>query len=257
MSVAIDLAGRVALVTGASGGLGRACARTLAEAGAAVALSDLPGERLEQTAAEVSGVAIGADLRSERAARELVDGTVRELGSLDAVVACAGVMQTKSLLDLTEADWRRVLDVNLSGTFFLTQAAGRAMLERNGGAIVLLASVAARSGRPFAAHYSASKTALLSLTKSAAAAFAPRVRVNAICPGVFLTDMWEGIMRDRVELFGADAGEDYLREVREAAPLGRAGDPAEVGSAALFLVSDASSYITGQALNVDGGLEMD
>ncbi|WP_285581100.1 SDR family NAD(P)-dependent oxidoreductase [Actinoallomurus iriomotensis] len=252
MGVAIDLTGRTALVTGAAGGLGSACARALAEAGAELVLTDLDEERLAGSAAGLDARLRATDLTDQEQATALVE----EVGELDILVNCAGIMRTTPFLEVSPQEWRRIVDVNLNATFWITQAAGRRMVERGGGSIVTLASVAARSGRPNAPHYSATKTALLSLTKSAAEAFAP-VRVNAVCPGVFLTPMWEEIIADRDRRFGAGAGQGYLKEVGDRAPLRRPGRAEELASVVLFLASDLASYVTGQALNVDGGLEMD
>jgi NAD(P)-dependent dehydrogenase (short-subunit alcohol dehydrogenase family) len=256
------LEGRAVLITGAAGGLGSAVARAAAEAGATVTLCDLPGDRLAAAAETLADtgasiIAVGANLTSRAACEEAVSRSAAEAGALDALVACAGIVQTKALLDLSEDDWRQMIETNLNGMFFCVQAAGAHMVEAGGGSMVLFSSVAGRSGRPHAAHYAAAKTAVLSLTKSAAAALAPTVRVNAVCPGVFLTDMWDRILEERTAMFGEEAARGYLERTLAAAPLGRPGEPSEIAAAVRFLLSDAASYITGQALNVDGGLEMD
>lgn len=258
----LGLRDRVLLITGGAGGLGEACATLAARGGARIALSDLPGERLEATrerlAADGADVeAVAADVSEPGAGRRLVDEAVERFGRLDGLVACAGVMQTKPFADLTEDEWRRIIDINLTGTFVVVQAAANAMRAAGSGSIVLFSSIAGRSGRANAAHYSASKAGILSLTKSAAIAYAPEVRVNALCPGVIMTDMWRGILRDRAAMTGEDRGDEYLEHLRTSAPLQRIGEPAEIAAAALFLLSDLSSFVTGQALNVDGGLEMD
>ena len=261
MRGAVGLSGRAVLVTGAGGGLGRAIAFGLAQAGAAVALSDLPGAALDSAVAELLDAGfrahrLEADLLDDDQAHALPQRAVEAIGGLDGLVNCAGMMQTKPMRDVTAADWRRVVGVNLTGVFHVTQAAANHM-SSTGGSIVTLASVAARSGRPNAVHYAATKAALLSMTKSAAMAYAPAVRANAVCPGIFLTPMWEAILADRDAEFGQGAGQAYLDEVLAKVPLNRAGAVEELAQVVTFLISDAASYVTGQAINVDGGLEMD
>jgi NAD(P)-dependent dehydrogenase (short-subunit alcohol dehydrogenase family) len=256
----IDFSGRWALITGGAGGLGSACARAYLAAGGSVALADLPGDRLDQVVVELGALggrveALEADLSDVDVCRELPERAHAVAGRLDTLVNATGVMQTKPMADVTPSDWQRVIDINLTGVFHTIQAAC-GLMAAQGGSVVSIASVAARSGRPAAPAYAASKTALLSLTKSAALAYAPSVRVNAVCPGVFLTDMWKGIVEDRDREFGPGAGQQYLDELAAKTPLARLGEAAELASVVAFLASDLAAYITGQAVNVDGGLEM-
>lgn len=248
---------KTVVVTGAANGMGARCAARLLEAGATVIAHDLEPQGLE--AGEAQGAQprehVVGDLRDPEAAERLLAAADRH-GGADALIHAAGVMDTQPFLDLSIEAWQRMLEINLTASFSLVRTFGGAMVARGTGAIVLFSSVAGRGGRPQAAHYAASKAGVLSLAKSAAAALAPAVRVNAVCPGVILTRMWDDIVRQRDEQFGDGAGQEYLDQVLERACLRRAGSLDEIADVALFLISGASSYMTGQALNVDGGLEM-
>jgi NAD(P)-dependent dehydrogenase (short-subunit alcohol dehydrogenase family) len=187
----------------------------------------------------------------------LIDETVAE-GRLDGLVAAAGIFTQKPFAELSRDDWDQTIDVNLTGQFDLVQAAGKAMGAAGNGAMVLFSSVAGRGGRPDAPHYAAAKAGVISLTRSAALAWGPEgVRVNAVCPGVILTRMWEQRIEARDRDYGEGAGQAYLDELTAKMALRRVGLPLEIASAVLFLLSDASAYVTGQSLNVDGGLEFD
>jgi NAD(P)-dependent dehydrogenase (short-subunit alcohol dehydrogenase family) len=257
-----DLGGRTALVTGAARGLGRAIAGRLAAAGAAVWLVDRdPGglETATEAVRRMGGTAAAqvADLADTGGLAGLVEEAAAWRGGLDVLVNNAGVMQTTPFLAVTPEDYDRLVRVNQTAVFFLTQAAGRHMATRGRGAIVNIASVAGRGGRPLAAHYAATKAAVISLTRSAALALAPHgVRVNAVCPGVLPTAMMDEIDRDRGRLLGLPPGE-AVRRVVATVPLGRAARLEEAAEVVAFLASDRASYVTGQAVNVCGGLELD
>jgi NAD(P)-dependent dehydrogenase (short-subunit alcohol dehydrogenase family) len=242
------LAGKTTVVTGSTRGIGRAIALGFASEGADVVVNGRDQAAAEAVCFELRGlgaraVAQAADLGRVAEARRLVAAAVDAFGRLDVLVNNAGLFTRRPALELEEADWDQLLDVNLKGAFFCAQAAARAMLGR-GGAIVNVSSDAAWSGglNP-CAHYAASKAGMLSITRSLAKELAPHgIRVNAIAPGMIETDM------------GGTAGAT-LAGLR--IPLGRYGTPEEVAAAAVFLASDQASYVTGATLNLSGGLFLD
>lgn len=252
-----DLRGRVVLISGAGGGLGRAVARDLAERhGAIVAATDISGlDQLSEGPGAERIHSYPADVRDAEVIEALPRQVQHDLGRLDGLVYAAGILRTTPLGHVPGEEWEHVMGVNLTGAMHLTQAAGLTMAENDGGSIVLISSVAARSGRPNSAHYAASKAGLVSLAHSASLAFAPRVRVNAILPGVFLTAMWDQIDRQNEAALGLEAANEHHRKTIDAIPLRRTGQPRELASAVSFLLSAESSYLTGQSINLDGGLE--
>jgi NAD(P)-dependent dehydrogenase (short-subunit alcohol dehydrogenase family) len=207
----------------------------------------------------------------------MIDNAVAEFGRIDILVNAAGVAQTGLFLELTEEQWDRVIDTNLKGTTFLIQAVGRQMIDqipeqvkaagcvdqsplrdtlRCYGKIVNFSSISGRHGRAEQIPYAASKAAIISITQSAALSFAPyNINVNAVCPGVVPTPMWEQIEKDRGRISGLAPGES-IKSFIERTPLKRAGSAEDVAGVVAFLCSPDSDYMTGQTLNIDGGFEM-
>jgi len=244
---------KVALVTGAGRGIGRAIAEAFAAQGAIVAANDITPINLDETVRRIvaaGGRAKGyvCDVALRMPVRAMVAQVYDDWGRLDILINNAGVEPHAPLLEMDEWDWRRTLDVNLSGPFFAIQAAGRLMQAQGGGVIVNIASIAGRAhGLKDRAAYVASKSGLIGLTREAARALAPyNIRVNAVCPGVIETEMTAALRQD----------ETMLRKWLEDIPQGRLGQPQDVVGVVLFLCSQAASYLTGQAINVDGGKVM-
>ncbi|HEX2513462.1 MAG TPA: glucose 1-dehydrogenase [Chloroflexota bacterium] len=256
------LAGKVALVTGGAQGIGRAIALHLARDGAAVVAADLNLEGAEAVAAEIEaagGRAAGmrADVVDEASQEDLVAQTVQRFGSLDVVVANAGILQVKPLIDLSAAEWDRTFAVNVRGVFLSFRFGARQMIEQGrGGRLLATASIAAKMGSPFQSHYQASKSAVVGLVRSAAWELGQHgITVNCYCPGIVDTDMWKIIDRERGKLLGRQPGE-LLKEMATRSPLGRTEVPEDVAPLVSFLASEDSRYITGQAINVCGGVVM-
>ena len=262
MSLAIDLEGRVALVTGALGGIGCAISDALAAAGATVVAADLAA--MTTDAGDAPRLHTEAlDVTDEDSARDCVDAIADRYGRLDVVVNNAGVAGRTGLpfTRLDAADWHVPWAVNVIGTFNVSRAAVRLMEPAGSGAIVNIASVSGRTGFQTSPPYSASKAAVINLTQVMARDLAPTgVRVNAVCPGMVLTPFYRAQRLAAAELDPSvlDQTDEEFFEAKAARliPLGRGQSPADIAAAVCFLASDLASSITGQALNVDGGLVM-
>lgn len=244
-----SLQGRVALVTGASGGLGRHFAATLAAAGARVALCARNMDRLQQALKEISaaggeGVALPMDVCEADSVEKAFESARARLGEITIVVNNSGVAGAERALDVDEASWDRVLDTNLKGAWRVAQTAARGMVAaESGGSIINIASILAFRVAGGVSPYAASKAGLVQLTRAMALELARhRIRVNAIAPGYFATEM-------NREFFHSTQGEAMVKRI----PQRRVGDPGDLDGALLLLASDASAYMTGSTLVVDGG----
>ena len=246
----LKLAGRVALVTGAAQGIGKAVALLLARNGADIVVSDINLEKAEETANEVRSIgrkalAIKGDVANWDDVEQMMDVILEKFAKIDILVNNAGITRDKLILRMTEEDWDAVLDVNLKGTFHCTKAVVRHMAKQRSGKIVNIASVVGEMGNASQANYSASKAGVIGLTKTIAREFAQRgININAIAPGYIETPMTEALPEKAKE------------ELKKLIPMERLGKPEDVAEAVLFLVSEESSYITGQVLNVNGGIYM-
>jgi meso-butanediol dehydrogenase/(S,S)-butanediol dehydrogenase/diacetyl reductase len=261
------LEGKVALVTGAARGIGRAIALRFSLEGADVALADLNEDGVRAVSEEIASLgtralAVKADVTRSDSIREMVDRSVAEYGRIDVLANNAGIIKVARLLDVTEEDWDNVMGVNARAVFFVLQAVARQMLDQHPGPdglrgrIINTASIAGRpGGRPMMAPYAASKSAVISITHSAAAALAPHITVNAICPGAVETAMWEQIDAEWGELEGRPTG-DVWRERIAPIPLGRPERPEDVAGLVAFLAGPDAAYMTGQSVAIDGGLVM-
>ena len=246
----MELTGKVALVTGAAQGIGKAVALLLARNGADIVVSDINLEKAEETSKEIQtlglkAIAFRTDVTRLDDVERMVQSVISQWGHIDILVNNAGIARDKLILRMTEEDWDAVLNVNLKGTFNCTKAVVKYMSKQRSGRIVNIASVVGEMGNAGQANYSASKAGVIGLTKTIAREFAQRgIHVNAIAPGYIQTPMTDVLPEKAKE------------ELKRMIPMERLGQPEDVANGVFFLVSEASSYITGHVLKVNGGIYM-
>ncbi|HKZ07200.1 MAG TPA: 3-oxoacyl-[acyl-carrier-protein] reductase [Methylomirabilota bacterium] len=250
MSEAKPLAGKIAVVTGGTRGIGLAVARSLADDGASVVVSGRDPARLDSTAKELEGLgasalAVAADVTKREDADRLVDAAKERFGRIDVLVNNAGITRDQLLVRMKDDDWDQVLDTNLRGVFLMTRAAGKVMMRQKSGRIINISSAAGAMGNAGQVNYSAAKAGVIGLTKAAARELAHwNILVNVVAPGLIETDMAAAIP--------ADAREALMQQV----PLKRIGTAKEVAEVVRFLAGEGGGYITGQVIHVNGGLYM-
>ena len=247
----MNLNDKVAVVTGAAQGIGRAIAETLAQRGADVVVADLDVEKAEATAKEIAAdtgrraVAVQVDVADNASAKAMIDRAIAEFGRIDILVNNAGITRDTLIMRMKEADWDLVLNINLKGAFNCSKAAIRPMMKQHYGRIVNITSVSGLAGQAGQTNYSSSKAGLIGFTKALAKEVGSRnITVNAIAPGFIETALT------------ADLPQELKDWALQMTPVGRFGEPEDVANAVAFLAADESSFITGQVLSVDGGMVM-
>lgn len=245
------LKGKVAIITGSGRGIGKAIALKLAENGADIVINDIPGsDYADETKKEIEALGVRAivvrgDVRNKDDVDNLINKTVEAFGKIDILVNNAGITRDGLMIRMSEEDWDMVLDINLKGAFNCIKAAARPMMKQRSGSIINIASVVGVMGNAGQANYTASKAGLIGLTKTVAKEFSSRnIRANAVAPGFIESHMTDVLP------------EEVKKQYFDAIPLSKFGTTEDVAKAVLFLASDLSSYVTGQTINVDGGLVM-
>ena len=252
----MKLEGKVAVVTGGGGGIGRQICLTFAEQGAKVAVADMDQTKAEEVSGQIGcekSAAWEMDVTDSKSVEAVADELEKKLGPIDIWINSAGISRVMPFLDCTEEIWNQIMAVNLKGTFIGCRAAVLRMLSRKHGVILNMSSQSGKKGSSHYQAYCASKFAVIGLTQSLAAEFSRSgIRINALCPGFVFTPLWEGQLKDYAAKKDMHPDE-VIPYVQERIPLGRLCDAIDVANTAVFLASDDASYITGEAINLSGG----
>jgi NAD(P)-dependent dehydrogenase (short-subunit alcohol dehydrogenase family) len=252
---------QVAVITGAANGIGKACAQRFAQEGAFVACLDVTDELNQAVAEEVRALGVGAialhcDVTDAESIQAAIDAVMEKWGRVDVLVASAGIYTGEPLLEVTQKQWQRTIDINLTGVFLTNQVVAPIMMKQRSGSIINLSSMAGKTSWVASAAYSSSKSGVIGLTRSVAMELAPYgATVNAVCPGNTLTDMVRGVA-GKVGSMDGLSGEEWLQMRANDCPMKRLADPWEMAGVIAFLASEDSRYLTGQAIEVDGGMVM-
>lgn len=252
---------QVVMITGAANGIGEACAYRFAEEGAAVVCLDVAEEANEETAAAcrelgVEALALSCDVTDSESINAAVSATMDRWNRIDVLVASAGLYTGAPLAEVSRQQWQRVIDINLTGVFLTNQAVVSIMMAQGSGSIINLSSMAGKTSWPASAEYSASKSGVIGLTRSVAMELAPYgATANAVCPGNTLTEMVRGVA-EKVGALDNMSGEEWLQMRAQDCPMKRTAEPWEMAGVIAFLASEDSRYLTGQAIEVDGGMVM-
>ncbi len=251
----------VVIITGAANGIGRACAIRFAEEGARVACLDLAVTANEETVANcralgVEALALSCDVTDPESIKSAVDSTLARWGRIDTLVTSAGIYTGTPLAEVPLAQWQRTIDINLTGVFLTNQAVAPFLMAQGSGSIINLSSMAGKTSWPASAEYSSSKSGVIGLTRSVAMELAPYgATANALCPGNTLTDMVRSVAEKVGALDGLN-GDEWLQVRANDCPMKRLAEPWEMAGVIAFLASDDARYLTGQAIEVDGGMVM-
>lgn len=258
----LDIKGKVAIVTGGARGIGASIVEGFAKEEANIVISDIMFDDAQELAKKLTNgganvLAVRTDVTNKSDIENLVSATLHEFGKIDILVNNAGVLKVTSFVDLDEEEWDRVNDVNAKGTYLMSRAVVPHMITARQGKIVNISSLAGKRGSPGLAHYSASKFAIIGITQTLAKELGEyNINVNAVCPGTLRTQIWEAILDGRATHQGIPR-EQYWNEWIEQIPLKRPQTPEDIANIVLFLSSEVARNITGEAINVNGGLWMD
>jgi meso-butanediol dehydrogenase/(S,S)-butanediol dehydrogenase/diacetyl reductase len=251
-----ELTGRVTLITGAGSGIGRGIAAVLAREGAELVLADLHLASAEDAAAELGGRALEHDVTSWDSTQTVIQRVLDDHGRIDVLVNNAGVSKSVPFHELDEAEWDRVNDINAKGVFLTTRAVVPHMMDRRSGSIISISSMVGKEAIPFFVHYCASKFAVIGMTQGLAKELASYdINVNAVCPGVVRTPLWEPLLDQLSDNKGISRDEAW-QEFVDGIPLGRPQEPEDIGEVVAFLASSRARNMTGQGINVSGGMQL-